>query len=51
MEVVNTEEERLFKERDEIEGKIRKRRNELESDTTNLCGGIDSLANAYTVDI
>jgi hypothetical protein len=37
MEVVNAEEERLFKERDEIEGKIRKRRNELESDTTNLC--------------
>ena len=51
MEVVNAEEERLFKERDEIEGKIRKRRNELEADTANLCAGIDSLANAYTVDI
>lgn len=51
MEVVNFEEERLFKERDEIEGKIRKRRNELETDTSNLVSGIDSLANAYTVDI
>ena len=51
MEVVNAEEERLFKERDEIEGKMRKRRNELEADTANLCAGIDSLANAYTVDI
>lgn len=51
MDVVNVEEERLFKERDEIEGKIRKRRADLESDTAGLCAGIDSLANAYTVDI
>lgn len=51
MDVVNVEEERLFKERDEIEGKMRKRRADLEADTATLCAGIDSLANAYFVDI